>query len=128
MPLKSLLKGVASTNMRFKNERYGAIPVPVATMMISVSGLSSGKSITLPLGPVILTTVPGSASQRKLEQTPFLAGSSAFSSGHQYVARRTHSVVVLPVMSSPYLEEAMEYKRTLLGLPFLGLTPGGITP
>lgn len=46
--------------------------------------------------PVMVISVPGSASQRKLEHTPFLTGSSACSSGHQYVARRTHSEAVLP--------------------------------
>ena len=39
---------------------------------------------------------------------PFFAGSSALSSGHQYVARRTQSVVVLPFMSSPYRVDAIE--------------------
>merc|ERR1719353_1178450 len=109
-------------------ERYGAMPVPVATMIRSAFGFFSGRSMTLPEGPVSLTSSPGLVSHRKLEHTPFLAGSSAFSSGHQYVARRTHSEVVVPVMSSPYREEAIEYRRTLLGLPFFGLRPGGITP
>jgi hypothetical protein len=27
-----------------------------------------------------------------------------------------------------YLDDAMEYKRTLFGLPFFGLVPGGSTP
>ena len=31
-------------------------------------------------------------------------------------------------MSSPYRDEAIEYRRTELGLPFFGLVPGGITP
>jgi hypothetical protein len=43
-----------------------------------------------------------------LEQIPFFAGSSALSSGHQYVARRTQSVVVLPFMLSPYRDDAIE--------------------
>ena len=60
----------------------GAMPVPVATMMTGVAG-SLGRSITWPVGPVIMTSWPGLASQRKLEQMPFLAGSSAFISGHQ---------------------------------------------
>jgi hypothetical protein len=30
----------------------------------------------LPVGPVIMISVPGAASHRKLEQMPFLAGSS----------------------------------------------------
>merc|ERR1712127_495285 len=59
---------------------------------------------------------------------PFLAGSSALSSGHQYVARRTQSEVVWPVMSSPYREAAIEYRRTEFGLPFFGLVPGAMTP
>eukprot|EP00566_Odontella_aurita_P037376 CAMPEP_0113545330 /NCGR_PEP_ID=MMETSP0015_2-20120614/11200_1 /TAXON_ID=2838 /ORGANISM="Odontella" /LENGTH=33 /DNA_ID=CAMNT_0000445681 /DNA_START=66 /DNA_END=163 /DNA_ORIENTATION=+ /assembly_acc=CAM_ASM_000160 len=33
--------------------------------------------MTLPAGPVIWTSAPGSVSHRKLEQMPFLAGSSA---------------------------------------------------
>ena len=60
---------------------------------------------------------------------PFFAGSSALSSGHQYVARRTQSVVVLPFMLSPYRVDAIEYRRTVFGLPgFFGFSPGGITP
>ena len=60
---------------------------------------------------------------------PFFAGSSAPSSGHQYVARRTQSVVVLPFMLSPYRVDAIEYRRTVFGLPgFFGFSPGGITP
>lgn len=69
-------------NMRRQKVRYGAIPVPVATMMTTALG-SSGRSKTLPVGPVMVISVPGVASQRKLEQIPFLAGSSALSSGHQ---------------------------------------------
>ena len=65
------------------NERYGAMPVPVATMMRSTLGSFSGMSITLPDGPVSESSVPGVESHRKLEHTPFLAGSSALSSGHQ---------------------------------------------
>jgi hypothetical protein len=65
------------------NERYGAMPVPVATMIKSALGFFSGMSITLPEGPVSLSSTPGLESQRKLEQMPFLAGSSALSSGHQ---------------------------------------------
>eukprot|EP00427_Karlodinium_veneficum_P049304 CAMPEP_0169238650 /NCGR_PEP_ID=MMETSP1016-20121227/30461_1 /TAXON_ID=342587 /ORGANISM="Karlodinium micrum, Strain CCMP2283" /LENGTH=33 /DNA_ID= /DNA_START= /DNA_END= /DNA_ORIENTATION= len=33
-------------------------------MIMSVSGLSSGSSMTLPLGPVSFTMSPGLASQR----------------------------------------------------------------
>ncbi len=51
----------------------------------------------------MVISVPGLASQRKLLQMPFFSGSSAFFSGSQYVARRTHSVVVLPSYLSPYL-------------------------
>jgi len=75
---------------------YGAIPVPVATMMMSASGVFSGISMTLPEGPVSITSSPGFASHKKLEQTPFFAGSSLPNSGSQYVARRTHKVVVVP--------------------------------
>ena len=82
-------------------ERYGAMPVPVATMMRSALGFDSGMRITFPDGPVSVTESPGFESHKKLEQMPFLAGSSALSSGHQYVARRTQSDVVVPVMSSP---------------------------
>jgi hypothetical protein len=57
--------------------------VPVATIIISVSGFSSGINITLPAGPVRTTSSPGLESHKKFEQTPFLAGSSALSSGHQ---------------------------------------------
>jgi hypothetical protein len=63
--------------------RYGAMPVPVATMIRSALGSFSGMSMTLPEGPVSLTSSPGLLSHRKLEQMPFLAGSSALSSGHQ---------------------------------------------
>ena len=66
-----------------------------------MSAFSSGMSMTLPDGPVILTSSPAWASQRKFEQTPFFAGSSLPMSGSQYVARRTHSDVVLPAMLSP---------------------------
>merc|ERR1719235_1971689 len=69
--------------------------------MRSTFGSFSGISMTLPDGPVSLSSSPGLESQRKLEQMPFFAGSSALSSGHQYVARRTHRLVVVPVMSSP---------------------------
>ena len=62
---------------------YGAIPVPVATMIRSVSGFFSGMSMTLPAGPVSITSSPGLVSQRKLEHTPFFAGSSAFNSSSQ---------------------------------------------
>ena len=63
---------------------------------------------------------PGLASQRKLEQRPFFAGSLAFSSGHQYSARRTQRDVVLPSKVSPYRDAAMEYNRVPWGtsLPF----------
>ena len=70
-------------------------------MMRSVLGSFSGMSMTLPDGPVIFTSSPGLVSHRKLEQTPFFAGSSLPISGSQYVARRTQSEPVLPVMSSP---------------------------
>ena len=63
--------------------RYGAMPVPVATMIRSALGSFSGMSMTLPEGPVSMTSSPGLVSHRKLEHTPFLAGSSALSSGHQ---------------------------------------------
>jgi len=51
-------------------------------MIRSAFGFFSGRSMTLPEGPVSLTSSPGLVSHRKFEQTPFLAGSSAFSSGH----------------------------------------------
>ena len=76
------------------------MPVPVATMITGVAG-SLGRSITWPVGPVIMTSAPGLASHRKLEQMPFFAGSSAFFSVSQKVARRTQSVAVLPSNSSP---------------------------
>ena len=59
------------------------MPVPVATMMCVLSSEPSGRSMTLPVGPVMVILVPGVASHRKFEQMPFLAGSSAPSSGHQ---------------------------------------------
>ena len=59
------------------NERYGAMPVPVATMMRSALGSFSGMSMTLPEGPVSASSSPGLESHRKFEQTPFFAGSSA---------------------------------------------------
>ena len=52
------------------NERYGAMPVPVATMIRSTFGSFSGISITLPEGPVSATSSPGLVSHRKLEHTP----------------------------------------------------------
>lgn len=57
------------------------MPVPVATMIRSVFGSFSGMSITLPDGPVIVSSVPGFASHKKLEQTPFFSGSSLPVSG-----------------------------------------------
>merc|ERR1719230_1469931 len=127
-PLYTAPYGVFSVKRRRMTVRYGAMPVPVATMIRSTLGSFSGMSMTLPDGPVSFTSSPGFESHRKLEHTPFLAGSSALSSGHQYVARRTQSVVFVPVMSSPYRVEAIEYRRTEFGLPFFGLRPGGITP
>jgi hypothetical protein len=62
---------------------YGAIPVPVAIKMMSVAGSFSGRSMTLPAGPVRLISSPGLESHKKFEQTPFFAGSSALSSGSQ---------------------------------------------
>ena len=56
--------GVSSTKRRRMKPRYGAMPVPVATMMMSASGLDSGMSITLPVGPVSVTSCPGDASHR----------------------------------------------------------------
>ena len=56
------------------------MPVPVATMMRSASGVASGMSMTLPVGPVTEISSPGFASHRKFEHTPFLAGSSLPSS------------------------------------------------
>jgi hypothetical protein len=58
------------------------MPVPVATQM-SAASLLAGKSSTLPVGPVIMISVPFVARARKLEQIPSLAGSSLFISGHQ---------------------------------------------
>ena len=46
--------------------------------------------------PVMVISSPGLASQRKLEQRPFLAGSSAFFSGSQKVARRTQRLALSP--------------------------------
>lgn len=57
------------------------------------------------LTPKSHTSVPGLASQRKLEQMPFLAGSSRPNSGSQYVARRTHKVVVFPSHTQKYSTE-----------------------
>ena len=59
------------------------MPVPVATMIRSVSFFSSGISITLPDGPVSASSVPGVESQRKFEQIPFFAGSMVWVSGSQ---------------------------------------------
>ena len=47
------------------------------------AGAAVGRRGTLPDGPVSLSSVPGDESHKKFEQTPFLAGSSAFISGHQ---------------------------------------------
>ena len=72
--------GVSSMKRRRRKPRYGAMPVPVATMMRSAFGVTSGMSMTLPVGPVTISSCPGFASHRKLEHTPFLAGSSRPSS------------------------------------------------
>lgn len=45
--------------------------MPVPTMITSASGVSSGRSIILPLGPVRVTSCPGFALHKKLEHTPF---------------------------------------------------------
>ena len=100
-PVKAAEAGVSSINRRRRKPLYGAIPVPVATMMMSAEGVASGMSITLPVGPVKVTSLPGLESQRKLEHTPFFAGSSAPRSLSQYTARRTHSDTVLPSSWSP---------------------------
>merc|ERR1719316_2365701 len=68
-PLYASPKGVCSTKRRLRKERYGAMPVPVATMIRSTDGSFSGMSITLPDGPVSDSSSPGLASHRKLEQT-----------------------------------------------------------
>jgi len=47
------------------------MPVPVATILRSTLGSVSGMSLTWPHRPVSLRTVPGDASQRTFEQTPF---------------------------------------------------------
>jgi len=67
--------GTFSKKQRRQKERKGAMPVPVATQISTALG-SSGSSSTLPAGPVIMISCPGLASHRKLEQMPFLAGSS----------------------------------------------------
>ena len=82
-PEKSRAYGVSSMKRRRRKPRNGAIPVPVATMIRSVVGDASGNSITLPVGPVIVSDVPGVASQRKFEQIPFFAGSMVWVSGSQ---------------------------------------------
>merc|ERR1719201_2715618 len=98
-------------------------------MIRSVAGVLSGSSITLPVGPVIVIESPADASHRKLEQIPFFAGSIVSVSGSQYTARLTTSDAVFPVMSSPYRDDAIEYRRTVFGFPgFFGFSPGGITP
>ena len=100
-PLKAALAGVSSAKRRRRKPRYGAMPVPVPTMIRSAVGSCSGMSITLPIGPVTETASPGWLSHRKLEHTPFLAGSSRPSSLSQYTARRTQSDTEVAAPSSP---------------------------
>lgn len=69
-PFFHLAAGVSSSKSRCKNPRYGAIPVPVPTMITSASGVSSGRSIIFPLGPVRVTSCPAPAVHKKLEHTP----------------------------------------------------------
>ena len=63
-PVNASAAGVSSTKRRRQKLRNGATPVPVATMMMSASGVASGSSIVLPEGPVNVTSCPALASQR----------------------------------------------------------------
>ncbi len=57
--------GVRSTKRRRIKLRYGAIPIPVATIIRSLlKFLDSGKRKALPVGPVSFTSSPGFASHR----------------------------------------------------------------
>ena len=103
---------VFSMNSLCMNPRNGAIPVPVAIMITSFVG-SLGRSIVLPTGPATETSSPGRTSHRKLEHTPFFAGSTWPVTGSKYSARLTHRLMVLPSNRSPYRVEAMEYRRGL---------------
>merc|ERR1719277_1354399 len=133
----------ASLNRRRKYERIGAMPVPVANMMMLESG-SSGSSISAPVGPVMSTSWPTSMSQMWLEQTPrytwfsgkavpaLSALSSPFSRFANFpsnsTTRFTQRETVLEVSSSPTADDAIEYSRIFAGVsPFLS-GPGAITP
>eukprot|EP00438_Fugacium_kawagutii_P032263 Skav209894 [mRNA] locus=scaffold2642:377172:377546:+ [translate_table: standard] len=118
------------------------MPVPVA-MKIKLASGSSGKSISAPVGPVIITSSPDSRSQTWLEQTPRYTFSASGNSGslpfstleysHQpfpetSTTRFTTKDTVLLVSSSPGAEDAMEYKRIFAGVsPFLS-GPGAMIP
>jgi hypothetical protein len=91
---------VFSMNNLCMNPRNGAIPVPVAIMITSFVG-SLGRSIVFPTGPATMTSSPGRTSHRKLEQTPFFAGSFCPVTGSKYSARLTHRLMVLPSNRSP---------------------------
>ena len=68
-------------------------------------------------------------SQRKLEQIPFLAGSSALSSGHQYVARRTHKTSGLSSHVVTVTRRSNGVKTDGVGLSvLLAVTRGDNTP
>jgi hypothetical protein len=69
------LANVFSMNSRCIKPRKGAIPVPVAIIIISFVG-SDGRSIVLPTGPATITSCPGAMSHKKLEHTPFFVGST----------------------------------------------------
>lgn len=121
LPL-NLKSGLFSVKARRMYVRNGAMPVPVASMMIVALG-SSGINIAVPTGPVIATLSPGWRSQRKLEHTPL----TSLPSSSSYTSRFTDRDTVLPSPKSPCRVDAIEYRRTLWGLP-LASTPGAMTP
>ena len=116
---------VFSMNNRCKNPRNGAIPVPVATIIISFDE-SSGNNMVFPTGPATCTVSPDLALHKKLLHTPILVGSTTPVTGSTNSARRTHKLTVVPSNKSPYRVLAIEYKRGLCGFP-LSSTPGGMT-
>mmetsp|Transcript_113854 Transcript_113854/g.322006 ORF Transcript_113854/g.322006 Transcript_113854/m.322006 type:complete len:298 (-) Transcript_113854:53-946(-) len=125
-----------------RKERKGAMPVPVASMMMFDSG-SSGSSISAPVGPVRRTSSPAFRSQMWFEHTPRYTFSASGNSGSlpgstfEYshhplpetsTTRLTQRDTVFEVSSSPQADDAIEYNLTLAGFsPFLS-GPGAMTP
>lgn len=94
----------------WKSNLNGAIPVPVAIIMMSEVPGSSGSNMSLPVGPVRSTSSPGLERQRKLEHSPMKAGSSLSKSK----SRLTHKVAVVPCKLKGECCLVMKVHRTYL--------------